>query len=217
MLVKCQCDNCSQPIGFEAIDAGSLSSCPYCGTDARLLSPPIPGATGERVGDGKFYVWLDDKPEGPLQSDQLLELAKEFSEMGWAPAGGSAWRPLSEFPTALAEARQKEIAELKKKRRQELMARKKEAAELRRDISTKMTAIRSEARRQSAVAGKTWLGLYDGSLAADQRRAIRIEKENQLLFLEQQKANADEILAKIETELEALEQIGSESTPSDAG
>jgi len=133
-------DNCSQPIAFEASEAGSLSSCPHCGADARLLSPPIPRATGEKVGDGEFYVWLDDKPEGPLQSDQLLELAKEFSEMGWAPAGGSARRPLSEFPTALAEARQKEIAELKKKRRQELMTRKKEATKLKRDISTKMSS-----------------------------------------------------------------------------
>ena len=95
MLVKCQCDNCSQPIAFEAIDAGSLASCPHCGADALLRSSNVPRPTGEKVGDGEFYVWLDDKSEGPLQSEQLLELAKEFSEMGWATAGGSAWRPLA--------------------------------------------------------------------------------------------------------------------------
>ena len=217
MLVKCQCSNCSQPIAFDAVDSGSVSPCPHCGVDARLLSPQIPRATGDKVGDGQFYVWLDDNPEGPLQSDQLLELAKDFSEMGWAPAGGYAWRPLAEFPAALVEARQKEIAELKKARRQELMARKKEATDLKRDISAKMTAVRSEARRQSAVAGETWLGLYDGSLAADQRRGIRIQKENDLRFLEQQKANADGILAQIERELEALEHLSVEDKPVETG
>ena len=217
MLAKCQCNSCSQPLAFDASDVGALLSCPNCRAETCLTSPPIPRAKGEKVGDGEFYVWLDDKPEGPLQSQQLLDLAKEFPDMAWSSAGDSDWRLLSEFPGALVEARQKEIAEIKNTRRKELEVRKKQVLEMKRDISAKMTAVRSDARRQSAVAGKNWIGLYDSSLAADQRRAIRIQKESGLLFLEQQKSNTDEILAQIEKNLETLEHIGDEFTHLDTG
>ena len=217
MLAKCHCNSCSQSLAFEASDADALVSCPNCGAETCLRSPSIPRPKGEKVGDGDFYVWLDDKPEGPLQSQQLLELARDFPEMAWSPAGGSAWRPLSEFPRALVEARQKEITEIKNTRRKELDVKKKQALELKRDILAKMTEVRNEARRRSAVAGNNWIGLYDSSLAADQRRAIRIQKESALLFLEQQKANADEILAQIEKNLETLEHLGDETTDLDTG
>ena len=205
MLAKCQCNNCSQPLAFEATDAGAVLRCPNCGAETRLVSPRVPPGRGEKVGDGDFYVWLDDKAEGPLQSQQLLELSKEFPEMAWSFAGGSEWSPLSEFQRELEKARLKERAEQKISRRKEWILRKNQVLELKRVIAAKMAGVRSEARRQSAAAGENWLGFYDSELAADQRRAMRAKKEADLLFLEQQKASADEMLAQINKELTELE------------
>jgi DNA-directed RNA polymerase subunit RPC12/RpoP len=205
MLAKCQCNNCSQPLAFEATDAGAVLNCPNCGAETLLVSPHIPSGRGEKVADGDFYVWLDQEAEGPLQSQQLLELSREFPEMAWSFAGGPDWIPLSDFQRELEKARLKERAEQKIARRKEWTLRKNQVLELERDIAAKMAGVRSQARLQSAAAGENWLGLYDSGLAADQRRAISAKKEADLLFLEQQKANTDEILAQIDKELTQLE------------
>jgi len=75
-----------------------------------------------------------------------------------------------------------------KQEKKELNAKKKEA-------NMQMRAIRSEASNASAHAGKVGLfGFYDSSIAAAQRRGIRIDKEEALAPLEGTK---EEIESKI--------------------
>jgi hypothetical protein len=205
MIANCQCKKCSQMLAFEADDVGATVSCPNCGSDTQLVSPSIPPANGEKVDDGEFYVWLDDKAEGPFQSQQLIDLAKQFPEMAWSFAGGSEWNRLADFQKALEKVRQKDLADKKTAKLKALRIQKKEVQELKRQLSAQMTALRNEARRQSSGAGGTWLGLYDSELAASQRRGIRQKKEALILPLEQKKSIADGLLAQIDKQILELE------------
>jgi hypothetical protein len=82
----------------------------------------------------------------------------------------------------------------------ELRAKKKEA-------TAAMTAIRREARVASDGAGKTWIGLYDSSLAADQRRGIRHAKEETLRPYEDAKETIERQMMALEKHLIWLEQF----------
>ncbi|MGA2789015.1 MAG: hypothetical protein ABSF60_15960 [Verrucomicrobiota bacterium] len=39
MLVKCNCNNCSAHLEFEAVDAGTVIVCPTCGIETKLYVP----------------------------------------------------------------------------------------------------------------------------------------------------------------------------------
>lgn len=89
----------------------------------------------------------------------------------------------------------------------ELRHRKKELQAEKREATANMTAIRREARVRSVTAGKTWLGLYDSGLAADQRRGIRYAKEAALRPHEDAKAAIERQLVKVERDLLWVEQF----------
>jgi len=42
MIVKCNCNNCSQHIEFDTADAGRSVQCPSCGMDTKLYVPTAP-------------------------------------------------------------------------------------------------------------------------------------------------------------------------------
>jgi len=89
----------------------------------------------------------------------------------------------------------------------ELRLRKKELQAEKREASAAMTSIRKEARVESVHAGKTWLGLYDSSLAAAQRRAIRYAKEAALNPHEDSKAAIERQIAQVERDILWLERF----------
>ncbi len=82
----------------------------------------------------------------------------------------------------------------------ELKAKKKEA-------TVAATEIRREARVASDGAGKTWLGFYDPSLAADQRRGIRHAKEDALRPYEDTKETIERQLIALEKHVTWLENF----------
>jgi len=89
----------------------------------------------------------------------------------------------------------------------ELRLRKKELQIRKRETSAAATAIRQEARGESARAGKTWLGFYDPELAAAQRREIRYAKEAALHPHEDAKAAIGRQLLQIEKNLLWVERF----------
>ncbi len=82
----------------------------------------------------------------------------------------------------------------------ELKAKKKEA-------TVAATEIRREARVAIDGAGKTWLGFYDPSLAADQRRGIRHAKEDALRPYEDTKETIERQLIALEKHVTWLENF----------
>jgi hypothetical protein len=44
MIIKCNCNNCSTHLEFEAGNEGVIIACPSCGLDTRLYAPPPPPA-----------------------------------------------------------------------------------------------------------------------------------------------------------------------------
>ena len=89
----------------------------------------------------------------------------------------------------------------------ELRIHKKELQLRKREATAAATAIREEARTQSAYAGKTWLGLYDSGLAAAQRRRIRYAKEAALHPHEDVKASIQRQQLHIDQDLLWLDRL----------
>lgn len=202
MIANCQCQKCSQMLAFEADDVGATVNCPNCGSDTQLVSPSIPQANGEKLGDGEFYVWLDDKAEGPFQSQQLIEMAKQFPEMAWSFAGGSEWNKLLHFQTELEKVRTKERIERNSSKLKSLRLKKKEVQLQKRQISAQMTAWRNQAKeiivKQGVVVGNS-------KQAVEQRRRQREVVDNFLSPLQQKMSTADYDLAQIDKEILELE------------
>lgn len=106
-----------------------------------------------------------------------------------------------------------------------LRQQKKELQIRKRELATKMTAVRQEARAASAVAGKRGLlgmtgsfgdgrfsdklGWYDSELAADQRRSIRAAKEDALRPIESKKAEIEQRILTLDTHILFVEQFKS--------
>jgi hypothetical protein len=88
-----------------------------------------------------------------------------------------------------------------------LRLKKKELQSQKRETTAAMTAIRQEARVKSAGAGKTWIGLYDSGLAADQRRWIRSDKEASLSPLESSREGIEAQLIAIDKRVIFVERF----------
>ena len=110
MLVKCKCDKCSGELEFDNSKVGGVAKCPSCGGETELVAPPIP-PTSAASANRCFFVWLDDKAEGPLREDQLLDLSAKFPEMSWCRPDDGRWRQLSSFAQDLKTASEKKVAE----------------------------------------------------------------------------------------------------------
>ena len=204
MLVKCKCDKCSGELAFLVFEVGGVAKCPSCGGETELVAPPIP-PTSAASANRCFFVWLDDKAEGPLREDQLLDLSAKFPAMSWCRPDDGRWRQLSSFAQDLKTASEKKVAEEKNAVRKEGRITKLQLQQRKREITAKMTEIRAQARLESAQAGKSWLGLYDSYLAADQRRNIRYQKEMALKNLEQEKQSIEQAIMKVDKILLGLE------------
>ena len=89
----------------------------------------------------------------------------------------------------------------------ELKLRKKELQAQKREEAVTMAEIRKEARVRSVDAGKNWIGLYDSSVAADERRGIRYAKEAALRPHEDAKAAIERQLIQIERDLLWVEKF----------
>lgn len=66
----------------------------------------VPGAPRSQaspnlMNPGQYFIWRQDKPEGPFTRGQLLELRAKEAGLFWAEDGDQEWKPLSEFPPAL--------------------------------------------------------------------------------------------------------------------
>ena len=83
----------------------------------------------------------------------------------------------------------------------ELRQRKKELRLEKREVLADMKAIRDEAPRRSAKAGKGFLGTYDPKLAAQERRRIRYEKKAALRPYEGTKAAIERQITQIDRDI----------------
>ena len=84
---------------------------------------------------------------------------------------------------------------------------KKDLAAKKRETMMAMTAIRQDARKQSANAGESFFIGYDPEAAASQRRGIRRAKETALAPLESGKATLEQRLINIEERLLWIERF----------
>jgi hypothetical protein len=83
----------------------------------------------------------------------------------------------------------------------ELRERKKELQFEKREVATAMKAIRTEARQQSAQAGRVFGIFYDSKVAASQRRRIRYAKESALRPQEDTKSAIERQIAQVDREI----------------
>ncbi len=89
----------------------------------------------------------------------------------------------------------------------EIRSRIKELKIEKKQAAMSMTEIRRDARVASDGAGKDWLGLYDSSLAARERRGIRHAKENALQPYENAKENLERQILFLEKRIIWLERL----------
>ncbi len=50
------------------------------------------------MNEPSYFVWREDKPEGPYTQEQLIDLKRREPGLFWAADGAAQWKPLSEFP-----------------------------------------------------------------------------------------------------------------------
>ena len=83
----------------------------------------------------------------------------------------------------------------------ELRQRKKELQVEKREIAAAMKALRTDARQQSAQAGRVFGVFYDSKVAASERRSIRYAKEATLRPHEDAKAAIERQLVQIDRDI----------------
>lgn len=83
----------------------------------------------------------------------------------------------------------------------ELRQRKKELQVEKREIAAAMKAVRTDARQQSAQAGRVFGVFYDSKVAASERRSIRYAKETTLRPHEDAKAAIERQLVQIDCDI----------------
>jgi hypothetical protein len=89
----------------------------------------------------------------------------------------------------------------------ELRQRKKELQVQKREIAAAMKAVRTDARQQSAEAGRVFGVFYDSKVAASQRRSIRYAKEATLGPHEDAKAAVERQLVQIDRDILWVEKF----------
>ena len=83
----------------------------------------------------------------------------------------------------------------------ELRQRKKELQVEKREIVATMKAVRTDARQQSAQAGRVFGVFYDSKMAASERRSIRYSKESALRPHEDAKAAIERQLVQVKRDI----------------
>jgi vacuolar-type H+-ATPase subunit I/STV1 len=83
----------------------------------------------------------------------------------------------------------------------ELRQRKKELQVEKREIAATMKAVRTDARQQSAQAGRVFGVFHDSKLAAIERRSIRYSKESALRPHEDAKATIERQLVQVDRDI----------------
>lgn len=153
----------------------------------------------EHEGKGFFQRMFDSKD----QEKTLVQLVENYNKyISWLEDMASQLQEAIDFTPNSPEEKKSLLKELKE--------RKKELQLEKREVAAAMKAIRTDARKQSAVAGtsKSMFGTtYNSSLAAAQRRGIRYQKESALRPQEDAKTAIERQLIQVDRDISWAERF----------